>query len=105
MRIGWYNLTLIDFYDIIKKAVKTDNNQALTAINKNFNYKYILRVYTKVGINPISPAFYIISKSYSSSSKISHSSSNNSFSNGQASLAVLRITSLDLLISPILYNE
>ena len=33
-------------------AVKTDNNQALTAINKNFNYKYKIRVYTKVGIDP-----------------------------------------------------
>jgi len=42
----------MDFYDIIKKAVKTDYNQALTAINKNFNYKYILKVYTKVGIDP-----------------------------------------------------
>ena len=52
MRIGWCNLTLMDFYDIIKKAVKTDYNQALTAINKNFNYKYILKVYTKVGIDP-----------------------------------------------------
>ena len=53
MRIGCRNLTVMDFYDIIKKAVKTDNNQALTAINKNFNYKYIIRVYTKVGIDPM----------------------------------------------------
>ena len=52
MRIGCRNLTVMDFYDIIKKAVKTDNNQALTAINKNFNYKYKIRVYTKVGIDP-----------------------------------------------------